>query len=93
MDGFKYIRFFSELDNNDVPLPGGNNASLGEMYRTLSGQSVRVPNGFAATAIPDGDIARPDTEAMINPGNPDTVINTTRHVVEVETRLKSCGSS
>lgn len=50
MDGFKYIRFFSELDNNDVPLVGGKNASLGEMYRTLSGQGVAVPNGFATTA-------------------------------------------
>lgn len=50
MDGFRYIRFFSELDNNDVPLVGGKNASLGEMYRTLSGQGVAVPNGFATTA-------------------------------------------
>ncbi|WP_297794903.1 phosphoenolpyruvate synthase [uncultured Marinobacter sp.] len=50
MDGFKYIRFFNELDNNDVPLVGGKNASLGEMYRTLSGQGVSVPNGFATTA-------------------------------------------
>ncbi|WP_417567792.1 phosphoenolpyruvate synthase [Marinobacter sp.] len=50
MDDFKYIRFFSELDNNDVPLVGGKNASLGEMYRTLSGQGVSVPNGFATTA-------------------------------------------
>ncbi|MDX1599264.1 MAG: phosphoenolpyruvate synthase [Marinobacter sp.] len=50
MDGFKYIRFFNELDNNDVPLVGGKNASLGEMYRTLSGHGVSVPNGFATTA-------------------------------------------
>jgi pyruvate,water dikinase len=29
---------------------GGKNASLGEMYRNLSGAGVRVPNGFAISA-------------------------------------------
>lgn len=29
---------------------GGKNASLGEMYRHLSAEGVRVPNGFATTA-------------------------------------------
>lgn len=46
----KYIRWFSELGVGDVPLVGGKNASLGEMYRELSAQGVRVPNGFAITA-------------------------------------------
>jgi pyruvate,water dikinase len=46
----KYIRWFSELGNDDVPLVGGKNASLGEMYRQLTSQGVRVPNGFAVTA-------------------------------------------
>jgi pyruvate,water dikinase len=45
-----YIRFFEELGIGDVPLVGGKNASLGEMYRELSGQGLRVPNGFAVTA-------------------------------------------
>lgn len=35
---------------DDVPLVGGKNASLGEMYRNLSAQGVLVPNGFATTA-------------------------------------------
>jgi pyruvate,water dikinase len=35
---------------DDVPLVGGKNASLGEMYRALTGEGVRVPNGFATTA-------------------------------------------
>ena len=48
--GFKYIRWFSELGSDDVPLVGGKNASLGEMYRELSTHGVRVPNGFAITA-------------------------------------------
>ncbi|MDO8701757.1 MAG: phosphoenolpyruvate synthase [Undibacterium sp.] len=44
------IRWFSELGINDVALVGGKNASLGEMYRELTAQGVRVPNGFAITA-------------------------------------------
>jgi pyruvate,water dikinase len=45
-----YIRWFSELGVDDVALVGGKNASLGEMYRELASQGVRVPNGFAVTA-------------------------------------------
>ncbi len=44
------IRWFSELGMADVPLVGGKNASLGEMYCQLTPQGVRVPNGFAITA-------------------------------------------
>ena len=50
MTTFKYVRFFEEIGIGDVPLVGGKNASLGEMYRNLSDDGVRVPNGFAITA-------------------------------------------
>ena len=46
----RYIRTFSELGIEDIPVVGGKNASLGEMYRHLSAEGVRVPNGFATTA-------------------------------------------
>ncbi|MCQ8117615.1 phosphoenolpyruvate synthase [Methylomonas rosea] len=46
----QYIRWFSELTINDIPLVGGKNASLGEMYRELATEGVIVPNGFAITA-------------------------------------------
>ncbi len=46
----KLILWYRELANTDVGLVGGKNASLGEMYRTLTGKGVRVPNGFAITA-------------------------------------------
>jgi pyruvate,water dikinase len=46
----KYIKFFKELNNKDVPIVGGKNASLGEMYQELVPKGVRVPNGFAVTA-------------------------------------------
>jgi pyruvate,water dikinase len=46
----KYIRFFGEIGIEDIPLVGGKNASLGEMYRELTKKGVRIPNGFAVTA-------------------------------------------
>jgi len=50
MQDFRYVRRFRELGIDDVPLVGGKNASLGEMYRALSGEGVAIPNGFATTA-------------------------------------------
>jgi pyruvate, water dikinase len=46
----RWIRWFAETSIADVPIVGGKNASLGEMYRELASQGVRVPNGFATTA-------------------------------------------
>jgi pyruvate,water dikinase len=45
-----YIRWFRDLGSADVVSVGGKTASLGELYSSLSGQGVRVPNGFAITA-------------------------------------------
>ncbi|MGD9896508.1 MAG: phosphoenolpyruvate synthase [Candidatus Methylacidiphilaceae bacterium] len=45
-----FIRWFSEIGIEDVPSVGGKNASLGEMFRELSSQGVKVPDGFATTA-------------------------------------------
>ena len=50
MSTSRYVRFFEEFGIDDVPLVGGKNASLGEMFQNLSGQGVRVPHGFAITA-------------------------------------------
>lgn len=46
----RFIRFFSQIGIGDVPLVGGKNASLGEMYRELTPKGIDVPNGFAITA-------------------------------------------
>ncbi|MDR7665962.1 phosphoenolpyruvate synthase [Methanosarcina sp. Z-7115] len=46
----KYIRWFEETTIDDVPLVGGKNASLGEMYRELTSKGVKIPNGFSVTA-------------------------------------------
>lgn len=45
-----YVRWFKDLRLSDVPLVGGKNASLGELYSGLAAAGVRVPNGFALTA-------------------------------------------
>ncbi|WP_298826040.1 phosphoenolpyruvate synthase [uncultured Piscinibacter sp.] len=44
------IRWFRELSLADLPLVGGKNASLGEMFRELVPLGVRIPDGFAVTA-------------------------------------------
>jgi pyruvate, water dikinase len=46
----RYIRWFEEIKIEDIPVVGGKNASLGEMYRELTSQGVKIPNGFGVTA-------------------------------------------
>ena len=44
------VLWFDQLGIEDVPIVGGKNASLGEMYRLLVPKGVRIPNGFALSA-------------------------------------------
>lgn len=46
----EYIKWFREININDVDLVGGKNASLGEMYQNLNEEGIRIPNGFAITS-------------------------------------------
>jgi pyruvate,water dikinase len=48
-DPSNYLRWFDSIRLEDVPLVGGKNASLGELYSELASEHVRVPNGFALT--------------------------------------------
>lgn len=50
MGDSKYIRWFEEIRIEDIPAVGGKNASLGEMYRELTGKDIKIPNGFAVTS-------------------------------------------
>lgn len=47
---YQFIRFFNDLTIDDIPIVGGKNASLGEMYQQLVPKGIPVPNGFAITA-------------------------------------------
>ncbi len=54
----KFILWFDEITKDDIPLVGGKNANLGEMYQklvnskndTFPDEQIRVPFGFAVTA-------------------------------------------
>lgn len=46
----EHILWFEQIRLDDLPKVGGKNASLGEMYQTLTGRGVKIPNGFALTA-------------------------------------------
>ncbi|GAA7233306.1 pyruvate, water dikinase [Helicobacter pylori] len=46
----RYIKFFKELNNKNVNLVGGKNASIGEMFQELVPIGIKVPDGFAITS-------------------------------------------
>tara|TARA_R110000737_G_scaffold93541_2_gene126877 strand:+ start:13868 stop:16441 length:2574 start_codon:yes stop_codon:yes gene_type:complete len=74
----KYIRWFEEIGMEDVPQVGGKNASLGEMYKKLTAQGVRVPNGFGITAqayqyVLSANNAWPKLHEALDKLNPDNV--------------------
>ena len=45
-----FVLWFKELCIKDVPLVGGKNAALGEMYSHLTPLGINIPDGFALTA-------------------------------------------
>ncbi|HVY08049.1 MAG TPA: phosphoenolpyruvate synthase [Burkholderiales bacterium] len=51
MSSKRYVIPFEELRMSDVESVGGKNASLGEMISQLANAGVRVPGGFATTAL------------------------------------------
>ncbi len=50
-NSISYVIPFENVGINDIELVGGKNASLGEMISKLGAKNIRVPNGFATTAI------------------------------------------
>ena len=46
----KIILWFKDIWAEDVPLVGGKNASLGEMYSRLTSKGINILNGFALTS-------------------------------------------
>jgi pyruvate, water dikinase len=46
----KNILWFEDISIKDIPLVGGKNASLGEIYTNLTKLGIDIPNGFAVTA-------------------------------------------
>jgi pyruvate,water dikinase len=50
MTSTTFIRWFADIGLDEIASVGGKNASLGELYRHLAAEGIRVPNGFAITA-------------------------------------------
>ena len=50
MTSYKYIKFFNQIGIKDIPVVGGKNASLGEMYQNLANKGIQIPNGIATTS-------------------------------------------
>lgn len=50
MPSFQYIIPFNKISIQDLPLVGGKNASLGEMFNQLNPKGVQIPDGFALNA-------------------------------------------
>lgn len=46
-----FILKFNQINIEDIPLVGGKNAALGEMYQALTSLGINIPNGFALTAF------------------------------------------
>lgn len=46
----KFIIWFKDISSKSLPLVGGKNASLGEMFSSLTKKGVNVPDGFAFTS-------------------------------------------
>ena len=74
----QYIKWFNELNIDDVDLVGGKNASLGEMYQNLNQVGIRIPNGFAITSdayrtILENNGAWEKLETQLDGLNPDNV--------------------
>jgi pyruvate,water dikinase len=57
-----YVASFEQLRMTDVESVGGKNASLGEMISQLAGAGVRVPGGFATTAVAFRDFLKHGVE-------------------------------
>jgi phosphoenolpyruvate synthase/pyruvate phosphate dikinase len=85
----KYVRWFAEITYGDVPVFGGKNASLGEMYRELTPLGVRQ----AALRSPPRRFATRSPQILVELGidsislTPDSVLRTMRALVDLEKQL------
>jgi len=94
--GGRYVRFFSQIGIGDVPLVGGKNASLGEMYRELTAKGILVPNGFAVTAeayrhVLDQAEAWPALREALDGLNPEDVDDLARRAARARDIIYAAG--
>ncbi len=95
MNTVSYIRWFGEIGIDDVPLVGGKNASLGEMYQNLTAEGVRVPNGFAVTAeayryVLDHNNAWQPLHAALDGLDPDNIVDLQSRGAQARAVMHGC---
>src|SRR5262245_53810367 len=78
MTASDYVVRLEDLRLTDIPRVGGKNASLGEMIGNLAARGIRVPGGFATTAVAYRDFLAADDlanriEARLAALDPDDV--------------------
>jgi pyruvate,water dikinase len=90
------IRHFSEIRIGDIPVVGGKNASLGEMYSVLSGKGISVPEGFAITSSGYRLFLRENqletlVENLLSQLNPETLENLSAIALQIRTHILEAG--
>jgi hypothetical protein len=84
MTDLAFIRFFDHVGIEDVTPVGGKNASLGELYGQMSNPDL----AFKRSLLPDDGVGLACMEFIMSTSlNADTVLKTTRHVLDVARRL------
>jgi pyruvate,water dikinase len=89
MEQQRYVVWLEALRMSDVARVGGKNASLGEMISQLAHLGVRVPGGFATTAVAYRDfLAQSDLDKRIRAVLDDLAVTDVTALAEVGSRIR-----
>jgi pyruvate,water dikinase len=89
MEQQRYVVWLEALRMSDVARVGGKNASLGEMISQLAHLGVRVPGGFATTAVAYRDfLAQSDLDKRIRAVLDDLAVTDVIALAEVGSRIR-----
>jgi pyruvate,water dikinase len=92
MKSNELVLWFNEIGIEDVPLVGGKNASLGEMYQKLTKKKINIPDGFAVTAAAYRYFLReeglePEIKRLIRNINPNSVTSLRKYGHEIREHI------
>lgn len=95
-NSLKFIKWFEEISIKDIPLVGGKNASLGEMFQILTPQGIQIPPGFAVTAdaftvLIDQDGASEKIYSLLSTLDPKDTNELAKIGHEIRTLVRSLG--
>ena len=92
MKSQELVLWFNEIGIEDIPLVGGKNASLGEMYQKLTKKHINIPDGFAVTAkayqhFLKEEQLEPEIRRLINNINPKSVESLRKYGHEIREHI------